>query len=71
MLLQTGRGLEGMTQRQALNVTFAWMISRHPREMASSDKILEALNSEPGEFAADTTVEDLSEDDIESLLDSL
>lgn len=59
-----------MGQRQALNVTFAWMVSRHPREMEAAQKINEMLSATADEFAG-VAVSDLSEDSIESLLDSL
>lgn len=46
------------------------MVSRHPREMEATEKINEALNATADEFAG-MEIENLSEDTIESLLDSL
>lgn len=59
-----------MTMRQALNVTYSWLISRTPRELASSEKVDEALSSDYS-ISSDVAVTDLPEETLEALLDSL
>jgi hypothetical protein len=56
--------------RQALNVTYSWLISRTPRELASSEKVDEALSSDYS-ISSDVAVTDLPEETLEALLDSL
>jgi hypothetical protein len=59
-----------MTIRQALNITFSWLVSRNPRELAASEKVSEALSSDYS-FSSEATVSDLPEETLEALLDSL
>lgn len=59
-----------MTLRQGLNVTFSWLVTRSPREMAATEKVLEALSSDYS-FSSEASVSDLPEETLEALLDSL
>lgn len=70
MLLQTGRGLDGLSMRQAFNITHSWLVTRTPEELDASTKVQEAFESEFS-MAAGTAVTELSEDTVEALLDSL
>jgi hypothetical protein len=69
MLLQTGQSIESLTLRHALNATYAWLMIRRPEEIAAREAVDDALESDVAIGGA-AMVSELTEDAIESLLDS-
>lgn len=63
-------GLDHMSTRQALNVTWAHLVSKTKEERAGEQALYEALNNEFSVSSA-ASVSDMSADTKLSLLDSL
>lgn len=68
-ILQTGTSLETLNLRHALDVAYAWLMVRRPEEIAAREAVDEALAADVA-IGGSTSVKELSEESIESLLDS-